>query len=155
MRTKMKLLGPIAALAVVSLGLGFRLGATQTKASPVLQGDAAHPPSTKGWLDTKLYFGLGPADDPAKGISEAAWRQFLDKEVTTRFPAGLSVIDVYGQWQTKGTSAPERIRSKMLTIDYPANAENLTRVEAIRAAWKQRTGDQSVLKITEPADVSF
>jgi hypothetical protein len=43
----------------------------------------------------------------------------------------------------------------MLIIDYPATAENAIRVEAIRAAWKQRTGDQSVLKVTQPADVSF
>jgi hypothetical protein len=43
----------------------------------------------------------------------------------------------------------------MLVIDYPATKENAAKVEAIRAAWKQRTGDQSVLRVTHPADVSF
>jgi hypothetical protein len=124
-------------------------------ASATLKGDTAHPAHAVHWVDTRLYFGLGPADDPAKGVSEAAWREFLDKEVTPRFPAGLSVMDIYGQWQGKGEAAPERIRSKVLIIDYAATAGNAAKIEAIRAAWKLKTGDQSVMKVTEPADVSF
>jgi len=54
--------------------------------APTLQGDAAHPGSTRGWVDTKLYFGLGPVDHPEQGVSEAEWRGFLDREVTSRFP---------------------------------------------------------------------
>jgi Protein of unknown function (DUF3574) len=127
----------------------------QAPATPTLKGDAAHPAHAQHWVDTHLYFGLGPADAPGQGVSEAAWRDFLDQEVTPRFPAGLSVIDVYGQWQGKGETAPERIRSKVLIIDYPATAANAAKIEAIRAAWKQKTGDQSVMKVTEPADVSF
>jgi len=122
---------------------------------PTLSGDAAHPGHTQGWVDTKLYFGLGPADRPEAGISEAAWRTFLDQEVTTRFPDGLSVVDVYGQWLSKGAAAPERLRSKMLIIDYPDSAENRAKIDAIRSAWKQKTGDQSVLMVSEPAAVSF
>jgi hypothetical protein len=124
-------------------------------AAPTLQGDPAHPGLTKGWVDTKLYFGLGPVDHPEQGVSESDWRSFLDREVTTRFPDGLSVLDVYGQWQGKNQTVPERLRSKMLIIDYPDTAENRARIEAIRTAWKQKTGDQSVMRVTEPADVSF
>ena len=121
----------------------------------VLQGDAAHPAQTQGWVDTRLYFGLGRVDQPQQGVSEQSWRDFLDREVTPRFPDGLSVIDVYGQWQSRGQAVPERLRSKMLVIDYPDTAENRAKVEAIRTAWKQRTGDQSVLRVTQPAKVSF
>jgi hypothetical protein len=120
-----------------------------------LAGDPAHPGRTQGWVDTRLYFGLGPAGHPEQGVSEAAWRNFLDKEVTPRFPAGLSVLDVYGQWESKGSPTPERLRSKLLVIDYLDNEENRGKIAAIRAAWKQRTGDQSVLMVSEPADVSF
>ncbi|HVC46057.1 MAG TPA: DUF3574 domain-containing protein [Terracidiphilus sp.] len=123
--------------------------------APTLSGDAAHPGTTTGWVDTKLYFGLGPADHPDKGISEADWRAFLDKEVTPRFRAGLSVVNVYGQWQGKHEKSPERLRTKMLIIEYQNTAENRARIDAIRAAWKQKTGDQSVMRVTEPADVSF
>jgi len=124
-------------------------------AAPTLQGDPAHPGLTKGWVDTKLYFGLGPADHSDVGISEARWRDFLDHEVTPRFPNGLSVIDVYGQWQGKTQTAPERLRSKLLIIDYPDTQESREKIDAIRAAWKKLTGDQSVLRVTQPADVSF
>jgi hypothetical protein len=140
----------VFALALLPLSL-----CAQTAASPTLKGDVAHPARAQHWVDTRLYFGLGSADAPDKGVSEAAWRDFLDKEVTARFPAGLSVIDVYGQWQGKGETAPERIRSKLLIIDYPATAANEAKIEAIRTAWKQKTGDQSVMKVTQSANVSF
>lgn len=132
-----------------------RIASATTTAPPTLSGDPAHPGQTKGWVDTRLYFGLGLADHPDTGVSEVQWREFLDKEVTSRFPSGLSVVDVYGQWQGKNQATPERLRSKMLIVDYPDTQENRDKIEAIRAAWKQRTGDQSVLRVSEPVDVSF
>lgn len=123
--------------------------------APTLSGDPVHPGQAVGWVDTQLYFGLGPADHPEQGTSEAAWRAFLDKEVTPRFPSGLSVVDVYGQWQGKKDPAPQRLRSKLLIVDYPDTGENRGKVEEIRSAWKQMTGQYSVLRITKPADVSF
>lgn len=142
-------------IALIALQLAACATAPAPSASATLQGDAAHPSQTQGWVDTKLYFGLGPADQPSQGISETAWRDFLDKEVTPRFPDGLSVLDVYGQWQGKQERKPERLHSKLLVIDYPDTPENRGKIEAIRAAWKQRTGDQSVLRVTQSADVSF
>jgi hypothetical protein len=43
----------------------------------------------------------------------------------------------------------------MLIIDYPDTKENRDKIEAIRSAWKKLTGDQSVMRVTLPADVSF
>lgn len=140
---------------VLTLGWMTACAVQPTTTGSTLQGDAAHPAATQGWVETRLYFGLGAADDPANGVSEQAWRAFLDKEVTPRFPDGLSVLDVYGQWQGKQQAVPERLRSKQLVIDYPDTPDNRARIEAIRAAWKQRTGDQSVMRVTQPADVSF
>ncbi|MDW2982639.1 MAG: DUF3574 domain-containing protein [Rhodanobacter sp.] len=144
-------LAPLVLLAALLVGCVM----PTTRPGAVLHGDAAHPAQTVGWVDTRLYFGLGLADQPEHGVSEQTWREFLDSEVSTRFPDGLSVIDVYGQWQGKQQIRPERLRSKMLVIDYPDTPANRAKVEAIRAAWKQRTGDQSVLRVTQPADVSF
>jgi len=145
----------LAGSGLFSIAVQAQTHTTAPTPSAVLHADTAHPAKTHGWLETKLYFGLGPADDANQGVSEAAWRDFLDKEVTPRFPAGLSVLDVYGQWQSQRTGGVERLRSRMLVIDYPATHENATRIESIRAAWKKRTGDQSVLRVTVPADVSF
>jgi hypothetical protein len=147
----------VPCFAALLAGCGYRDPAPlpPAKTAPTLIGDPAHPGRTTGWVDTRLYFGLGPADHPDQGISEARWREFLDREVTPRFPDGLSVADIYGQWLGKGQSAPERLRSKVLIIDYPDTPENRDKIDAIRAAWKAITHDQSVMRVTQPADVSF
>lgn len=144
-----------AVLAAAATGCAHQATSGPAATAPTLQGDPAHPGQTLGWVDTRLYFGLGPADHPDQGMNEARWREFLDREVTPLFPDGLSVLDVYGQWLSKGQTAPERLHTKMLVIYYPDSAENRGKVDAIRAAWKKMTGDQSVLRVTEPADVSF
>jgi hypothetical protein len=160
MRICPALLVPVLALALS--GCEHKVVTAQTPVAPTvaptLTGDAAHPGQTQGWVDTKLYFGLDSISQtsyPGRGISETQWQAFLDREVTPRFPAGLSVVDVYGQWQRKGASTPGRLRSKMLIIDYPDTQENRDKIETIRSAWKKMTGDQSVLRVTEPVDVSF
>jgi Protein of unknown function (DUF3574) len=155
LRIGIRLLSLVLFLCVAGCAPTQHASLPAQSAAPTLIGDAAHPGNATGWVDTKLYFGLGPADHPDQGISEQEWRAFLDKEVTPRFPAGLSVVNVYGQWQGKREKSPERLRTKMLIIDYPDTAENRAKIDAIRSAWKQKTGDQSVMRVTEPADVSF
>ena len=141
MRIRPFLLAPLLALALS--GCAHSAGhPAPTATAPTLTGDPAHPGTTQGWVDTRLYFGLGTIDHPEQSISESQWRAFLDR-------------DVYGQWQGKDQAAPERLRSKMLIIDYADTAENREKIEAIRTAWKQKTGDQSVMRVTQPADVSF
>jgi hypothetical protein len=144
----------LGAFAVVRL-----TGPAHAAQSSTLEGDTAHPAHAQGWVDTRLYFGLGRVE-PGAGqaetrVTETGWLDFLDKEVTPRFPDGLSVIDCYGQWQGKTMNAPVRLRSKVLIIDYPDTPANRAKIEAIRIAWKKRTGDQSVLSVTQPAQVSF
>jgi hypothetical protein len=146
---------PAVWLALAVQGCAPPHAASVAATAPTLAGDEAHPGQTSGWVDTKLYFGLGPADQPSKGVSEERWREFLDKEVTPRFPSGLSVVDVYGQWQGKSDAVPQRLRSKLLIVDYADTKENQEKVEAIRLAWKRQTGDLSVLRVTQAADVSF
>ncbi len=116
--------------------------------------DPAHPARTQGWVESRLYFGLGLVDAPA-AEREQMWQGFLDQTVTPRFPAGLTVQDAYGQWQGPGQSAPKRLRSKLVIIDYADTPEHRRAIEQIRAAWKAKTGDRSVLRVTVPAEVSF
>jgi hypothetical protein len=153
MRLRLSLLALLAALPLLGCAPYHRV--VTTPKAPTVTGATRHPASAQNWVDTRLYFGLGPADHPELGVGEAEWRAFLDREVTPRFPAGLSVVDVYGQWQGKDQIRVERLRSKLLIILYIDSAENSAKIDAIRAAWKIKTGDHSVLRVTEPADVSF
>ena len=120
-----------------------------------LHGDAAHPAQTEDWLRTELYFGVGSIDDESHAVNEIRWREFLDREVTSRFPAGLTVFDSYGQWRGKNASTTERLHTKVLVLLYPDTPAQRADVEAIRLAWKKFSGDQSVLRVTEHVDVSF
>ena len=62
---------------LVSLAVGCAHPPTvQVATAPTLQGDPAHPGSTQGWVDTRLYFGLGLADHPEQGISERSGAHF-------------------------------------------------------------------------------
>jgi hypothetical protein len=119
-----------------------------------LHGDAAHP-AGESWLRTELYFGIGAVDDANAAANDKRWRDFLDREVTPRFPDGLSVYDVYGQWRSQGHDDIERLHSKEVMILHADTAQHRADIDAIRAAWKKETGDQSVLRVTQPADVSF
>jgi hypothetical protein len=128
--------------------------ASPAAATAALQGDAARPESAR-WLRSELYFGASPVGVTDGGVAEMRWRAFLDREVTPRFPDGLTVFDAYGQWRDHGSHATERLWTKVLVILYEDTPANRAAIDAIRLAWKTATHDQSVLLATTPVEVSF
>jgi len=151
-----------AALAVLAGGAFSAIAAEPDvgypQATASLHGDAARPAEVGGWVRSELYFGVGEEANETAGqpvLGEAEWRAFLDAEVTPRFPDGLSVFDAYGQWLFRGNSEPNRLASKVLVILHENTAQRRNDIEAIRLAWKQASGHQSVLWSFSPVDVSF
>ena len=155
-------------LHAVLLPLLFAVAASAHAAPPAaepapsaqLHGDAARPAEAGGWVRSELYFGVGEETGPSAReqtdvISEAQWRAFLDKEVTPRFPDGLTVFDAYGQWLFRGAPEPNRLRTKVLVILHEDSPQRRNDIEAIRLAWKQATKHQSVLWSRQPVEVSF
>jgi hypothetical protein len=100
----------------------------------------------------ELIFGLGLQDD--SGISEAEWQRFLADEVTPRFPDGLTAYDAYGQWQHPDRGIV-RLRSKVLQIWYVMSRADQEKIDAIRAAFKARFSQLSVMRIDGADCVSF
>lgn len=94
-------------------------------------------------VEVDLYFGR--AISGGGEVSDADWASFLAAEVTPRFPDGLSVVDMAGQW--RGPSGEiSRERSKMLAVivfDAPAHGP---RVQAIVDAYLKRFRQQAVLR---------
>jgi len=134
--------------------------AAHAPATAQLQGDSARPATADGWVRSELYFGVGEEQGKAEraqaeGISEAQWRAFLDTQVTPRFPDGLTVFDAYGQWLFRGDASPNRLRTKVLVVLHENTPQRRADIEAIRLAWKQQTGHQSVLWSQQAVDVSF
>ena len=152
----------LVAMLVVAGGCAThpRPAPAEAPLSAVLQGDAARPAAASGWVRSELYFGVGeesgPADRPqAERIGEAQWRGFLDREVTPRFPDGLTVFDAYGQWLFRGAKEPNRLGTKVLVILHEDTPQRSADIEAIRLAWKQATKHQSVWWSKQAVEVSF
>lgn len=127
---------------------------THDPVSSTLQGDPSRPAQAQ-WLRTELYFSVGSIDGKQGTVSPTRWREFLDKEVTPRFPDGFTVLDAYGQWSDHGAKEPERLSSKVIVILHENSPKNASNIEAIRLAYKRLTGDLSVLRLSQPAEVSF
>ena len=98
-------------------------------------------------VEVGLYFGRNIAGGGE--VSEADWASFLATEVTPRFPDGLSVVDVAGQW--RGPSGEiSRERSKMLIVvvfDAPAHAP---KIQALIDSYLRRFRQREVLRTERP-----
>jgi hypothetical protein len=141
------------ALAAALL-VGCATTAPGATASAAMQGDATRPSQASGWARSELYFAVGN-EDGSGVIDDARWRAFLDGEVTPRFPDGLTVLDGYGQWRFHDGGRLVRQRCKVLVVLHEDTADRVDDIEAIRRAWKQATGHESVLWAKQAVDVSF
>ncbi len=77
-------------------------------------------------------------------VGEAAWSRFLAREITPRFPDGLTVVDATGQWRDPVGGRMVREPSKMVIIVTADDAPVRDRIAAIVAAYKQRFHQRSV-----------
>ena len=96
-------------------------------------------------VQVDLYFGE---------VSPAEWTAFLDEEVTPRFPDGLSVIDIQGQYRNRqGMIGRERSRLLVIVVfDAPAHA---SRVQAIVDSYRRRYRQESVLRVERSICAAF
>jgi hypothetical protein len=101
----------------------------------------------------ELMFGRKIGDRIA--VSEIAWNRFVDREITPRFPAGLTVFSAAGQWRDQGSSRIVHEPSKIVQIVLPGQDEDITRLNEIAEAYKTRFKQQSVAVIVRAACVSF
>jgi len=102
-------------------------------------------------LQIDLYFGLVTN---GREIGETEWADFLEREVTPRFPAGLSVLDVAGQYRNpSGYIARER--SKLLVVIVVDAPAHLSKVQAIVDAYKTRYAQLSVLHVERAVCAAF
>jgi hypothetical protein len=112
----------------------------------------AHAPLGGRWVRSEAYVGLSKPDGSL--ISNTEWQTFLDEVVTPEFPAGLSVVDVAGQWRNAAGHI-DREHSKMLVLLHPSSAEIEAKIDAIHAAYRVRFGQEAVMKVTSSARVAF
>jgi hypothetical protein len=100
----------------------------------------------------ELVFGLSRKDKP--DITQEAWQTFLEREVTPRFPDGLTVLVGNGQWRN-GDGRTVREPARLLLVWAAPAADLSGRIEAVREAWKREHSQESVLRAEAASCVAF
>jgi hypothetical protein len=96
---------------------------------------------------TELLFGAGH-------VGMAQWNAFLTREVTPRFPDGLTVLDGYGQWKApNGKISAER--SRVLLLWHAPGADADSKIDIIRNAYERQFHQLSVMRVDSVDCVSF
>jgi len=88
------------------------------------------------------------------GVNEAEWSRFLDNEIFSRFPKGLTVMNAAGEWRDEASNRIVREPSKLVQIVLPGQVD-IARLNEIAAIYKRRFNQHSVVMIVRPACVSF
>jgi Protein of unknown function (DUF3574) len=89
------------------------------------------------------------------GVSEREFGRFVDREISPRFPDGLTVLDAAGEWNDTARKTIIHEPSKLVEIILPGNADDLDRLTQIAEAYKRQFQQQSVGIVTRAACVSF
>ena len=92
----------------------------------------------------ELFFGLDHAD--GRSVSAEEWDAFVADTITPRFPQGLSMFDVRGQWQ-RPDGVIERENTRMVMLDNPPPAEaGMVLVDEISREYQRRFGQDPVFR---------
>jgi hypothetical protein len=127
------------------------LAGCAASAPPPPQVPACAPGQTQGVL-AEAFLGRNIGARP--GVSAAAFRAFLDTEVTPRFPDGFSLADAQGQFRgADGTLVREA--AFRLTVLLPDPATQRARLTEVAAAYKARFRQEAVLVVETPACFKF
>ncbi|MDQ3693362.1 MAG: DUF3574 domain-containing protein [Chloroflexota bacterium] len=102
-------------------------------------------PGSEAWVRAELYFSQPGAD--ADAGTDEAFMDFLDNEVTPRFPDGLTLLSGIGQWRGSDGDIGQT-RSHVLIILFPSDsvAESSALLEEIRDTYEDQFDQQSVLR---------
>ena len=100
----------------------------------------------------ELVFGTAKANGGV--VSDADWNGFLESEVTPRFPEGLTVLKALGQWRNASGKIEKEASRILVILHRPAETAEQS-IESIRAIFKTRFQQESVMRIDAASCVSF
>ena len=103
------------------------------------------PEGFERYVEFQLFFGLH--DGAGNRVSEAEWEAFLADTVTPRFPAGMTIIDVNGQWQEpSGNIQREETKLLMGLLD-ATDGEGLRLINEISDEFVRRFDQDPVFRM--------
>ncbi len=137
----------LPSLAILALGFLVVAGAQSppSTVAPAVPAPLSASDAPATLIRTELYFGR---------VSPVDWDGFLAEVVTPRFPDGLTWYDTHGQWQNP-SGIVTREDSCVLILLHAPTPEKDRSVQEIRAEYKTRFRQQSVLRADQAVTASF
>ncbi|HEX7884713.1 MAG TPA: DUF3574 domain-containing protein [Phenylobacterium sp.] len=83
-------------------------------------------------------------------LDDGDLRRFVDKEVTPRFPDGVTIVDGGGQWKGSGNRLI-REAAKVVLVVLPSSGGGGAKVEAVRTAYRTTFKQEPVVVLPPPA----
>lgn len=165
-RTKVFAVGLVIALALTLAAVAPFLNPEVESASaqeapePSVNGQEAPPieaskkkPVGQVFKRTELYFGSERADGPE--VTEQEFEDFVDREVTPKFPDGLPVLTGDGQFRGSNDVIVEEQSFVLILLYPPKDKEANDEIEQIREDYKVAFEQESVLRADSRERVSF
>lgn len=90
-----------------------------------------------------------------RGVSDSAFAHFVARELTPRFPDGLTITDATGQWRDPVGGGLVREATKRVDIVLPGHADDQAKLDGVVTAYKREFRQRSVGVIVQWACVSF
>jgi hypothetical protein len=133
----------LLALILALAGCGSQEAPT---APATAQALASCPIGTAPMERYEVYFG--------GSVGQNEWNEFLDTEVTSRFPRGFTVVDAHGQWQeSNGQISKEGTRILILIV--PNNVTAAAYIGAITTAYNDRFDQENSLLVRQSVCATF
>jgi len=110
-------------------------------------------PPAESMITAELMFGRNIGD--RVGVSDAAFADFLAREITPRFPDGMTVVDARGQWRDGERGRIVREPSKLVLLIFRDDAARRESLSTIVDTYKNRFRQQSVLTSLRTSCVTF
>ncbi|MCU0570818.1 MAG: DUF3574 domain-containing protein, partial [Oculatellaceae cyanobacterium Prado106] len=103
-------------------------------------------PTKPHLIQETLYFGrnIGTTGQ----VTADQFRQFLNEEITPRFPHGLTVYRANGQFLDRSNRLI-REASNVVSLVFPDTVENEASIDQIIRAYKQKFQQESVLEVVD------
>jgi Protein of unknown function (DUF3574) len=132
------------------IGLPIVLCSAQLLSACMMLPQACALPA-ESMVTAELLFGRNIGD--RLGVSDAAFADFLAREITPRFPDGLTVVDARGQWRDGERIVREP--SKLVLLTFRDDSKRRESLSTIVEAYKDRFRQQSVLTSLRTSCVTF
>lgn len=138
-------------MRAAGLLLAIGLSACTSVAAPLTRTALACPAGQETLRTAQLFFARSAGEKP--DFSEADFRAFMERELTPRFPRGLTVVEGGGPWRGDENRLI-RDSAKIVQIVLPPNGDAQA-LQAARSAWSEAYGREPVLLIAQPSCISF